>query len=131
MNTKVREKQEIVKIRCFDTCTYNLLWPEWFYSATPKSTMQILHWMFQFSWMNEEAISFLQTNMLSLETEAVKRLENELSKNSDEKRSKMAYCENAEEKKYVSNYYNGIARKIKKYPENARKVMDYFMRVNL
>ena len=124
------ERQEIVKIQCFDTCTYRLFWPQFFYSANPKSVMKILYWMFQFSWKNEEAISFLQTNMLTLETEAIKRLEDELSFNQSQKNMAMRRCKTQEEQKYVSNYYNNLARKIKKYPENARKIMNYFIEVN-
>ena len=55
-----------VVIRCFDTCTYDLAYPEFFLVSDKPSLRKIFQYMFRFGWKNEETIAFFDRELPSM-----------------------------------------------------------------
>lgn len=121
-----------IKIKCFDSCVYTLVWPEFFLEAPLGNTKKVIDYMLRYSWKNEETIDFLHVHMPSLQALATECVDKALEKNRMEETLELnrCYCDK-EARKEVKAYHASKARRIRKYPETAQKVMEFWQsRVN-
>ena len=58
---------DYVTIRCFDTCKYELTYPDFFLVSDKPSLRKLFGFMFRFEWKNEKTISFFEENLQNLE----------------------------------------------------------------
>lgn len=67
-------RDRVIHIRCFDTCHYNLAYPQFFVEMPRATLRKIFKWLFQFDYYreNEDTISFLNRELpyLSEDVEA-------------------------------------------------------------
>lgn len=57
--------ETIIRIRCFDTCLYQLVYPTFFVRVTKATLKTIFKYLFQFGWYeeNQQAIAFLDREL--------------------------------------------------------------------
>ena len=53
----------VVTIKCFDTCVYQLVYPQFFIEAGKPTLKKLFKWLFQYEWRNEKTIAFLDENI--------------------------------------------------------------------
>lgn len=115
----------ILTIKCFDTTVYRLEFPGWFYSAEPNSTKKILKWALQFSWKNKETIDTLKSLMPTLKDETLKHMAEEEQHIRAEQEMSVRRAQ-PEDKADVRRFYAAKLRRLRKYPQTAQTVMDFW-----
>ena len=53
----------IVTIKCFNHCLYELVYPRFFIEAGKPTLRKLFKWLFQYEWKNEKTIAFLDENI--------------------------------------------------------------------
>ena len=53
----------IVTIKCFNHCLYELVYPRFFIEAGKPTLRKLCKWLFQYEWKNEKTIAFLDENI--------------------------------------------------------------------
>ena len=71
------EKTVFLMIRCFDSCTYEVVYPQFFIDCTIPNLRKLFRWLFQFDYYeeNRETIDYLADNLPLLAAEAQKKSE--------------------------------------------------------
>lgn len=61
------KEQEIVTIKCFDRCVYQLVYPDFFLTSDKPTLRKIFKYLFRFDWRNEETIEFFERELPGME----------------------------------------------------------------
>lgn len=83
--------KQIITIRCFDNCVYELAYPEFFLKARKLVLRKLFTWLYRFDWKNSEAIEFAEREFPNFVNAVQESQENKELTKSDLKRAKEVY----------------------------------------
>ena len=110
----------------FDSCRYQVAWPDFFLECSITTAKQLLRWLDQYDYLNEESVRIVDEGMPDLIKLAHGHIDKAIKELKAREEMEQRQLWKWEDQQDLHKYYQNKARFLRQMPQRAEKLQAYW-----